>query len=139
MLTYGQPSYLALIGTVASPETLTDDEADTTVSIDCGGIPLITIVGTYTPGATESDNYIEIIVEESIDGTNYYQQMTENISSGTVTMSPQVIHIDGATAETAYPINLHIPLNCKKLKISAREVGKVTNFGTLYLGALLAG
>lgn len=139
MLSYGVQNNETVIGTVASPATLTATYTDNTKTLITGGLSMLTLVGTYTTGAAETSNYISIKIEVSDDDTNFYQTMTASSSSGVTTMYPQTFKVDGAAAGTAYPFNIQFPVAARKVKISVIETGVAANFGTLYMGVLESG
>ena len=138
-LSYGQQSIKAVIGTIASPSTLTNAYAGNTNNFPIGGVSMLTLVGTYTTGATETSNNIDIKVEGSADKTNYYQEMTESAAAGVVTMYPATYKVNGAGSATAYPFRIMVPVADKRIKISIKETGVAANYGTVVMQALMSG
>jgi hypothetical protein len=81
---------------------------------------LLGIEVDFTKGLLTS---MEIKIEVSQDDINYFQQMTETVSGGVVTLEPGVYKID-TTGKHAF--NIH-PIRAKFIKISVKGTGTVTN------------
>jgi len=64
----------------------------------------------------------EFIVQFSDDGTTYFDEIVETVSSGTATAVP-LVHAVGATGKKRYMI----PIKDKYIKVSAKGTGTVTN------------
>lgn len=92
----------------------------------------------YTEGATESSNSIEIKIEVSPDGINFYRIPNETISGGTSTVVVREFTFVGADASTA-TISIGLDIFYKWMRISAKETGVVTNAGSVYCEATLSG
>lgn len=92
----------------------------------------------YTMGATESTNSIELKIEGSPDGVNYYRIPNETVSGGTSTLTAREFTFVGADAAAA-TISIGLDINYKFIKVSAKETGVVTNAGTVYCEATLLG
>ena len=92
----------------------------------------------YTMGATETTNSIEIKVEGSPDGVNYYRIPNESVSGGTSTITRREFTYVGVDA-AATTISIGLDIFYEYMKVSAKETGKVTNFGTVYSEVSLLG
>lgn len=92
----------------------------------------------YTMGATETSNSIEIKVEQSTDGTNYYRIPNEAVSGGVSTLTAREFTFVGTNAAAA-TISIGLDVFYPFIKISGKETGKVTNFGTTYAEITLLG
>lgn len=92
----------------------------------------------YTMGATESTNSIELKIEGSPDGVNFYRIPNETVSGGTSTLTAREFTFVGANAAAA-TISIGLDLFYNYVRVSAKETGVVTNFGTVYCEATLAG
>lgn len=85
----------------------------------------------YTPGATETSNVLDIQIETGNEDDDLYISSSLSDSSGTITVSPASYHITGATGGTEYKRNLSLDISDRVVKVSFKETGVVTNFGTL--------
>ncbi|MCK9371293.1 hypothetical protein M0R04_15375 [Candidatus Dojkabacteria bacterium] len=92
----------------------------------------------YTMGATETSNSIEIKVEGSPDGINFYRIPNDSPSAGTSTLTAREFTFVGTNADAA-TISIGLDIFYKYMRVSAKETGKVTNFGTVYAEATLLG
>lgn len=92
----------------------------------------------YTMGATETSNSIEVKVEGSPDGINFYRIPNESVSSGTSTLTAREFTFVGSDAAAA-TISIGLDIFYEYLKVSAKETGKATNFGTVYGEVTLLG
>lgn len=85
----------------------------------------------YTMGSGETSNSIEFIIETSIDGTNWTRIVNDSSSAGTSTVTQRESTFVGADGALA---SIHVPLNnitAEKIRVSVKETGKATNFGTV--------
>jgi len=85
----------------------------------------------YTKGSLTS---LQIKIEFSIDGTNYVQETSMAVSTGTSTGTPTVHHFAPAGNQNYL---LEIPIACSMIKVSAKGTGTVTS-SSLTLNAVLA-
>lgn len=92
----------------------------------------------YTMGAAESTNSIEIKIEGSPDGINFYRIPNETVSNGTSTLTAREFTFVGADAAAA-TISIGIDIFYRYMKISAKETGVAANAGTIYCEATLLG
>lgn len=128
-------------GTTRTAVTLTDayDVANKTKIFPCEGMSKVNFDVLYTTGSGETSNSIELRIEGSPDGTNFYRIPNESVSGGTSTLTQREFTFVGASAATAYTISIGLDIFYKYLRISAKESGVVTNFGTVYVEATLSG
>lgn len=175
-----------------------------------GGMSKLEMSCLYTAGTGETANSVELKVEGSPDGTNWYRFVNESVSGGTSTLAPREFTIlqsttDGTLNYTAQGANytaglvltggtsaataviesdadagttgtlvlsniagtfvnaetitdsstgtatssgvltsrtgftIPLDISCKQVRISAKESGVASNFGTLYVEATLNG
>lgn len=127
-------------GTTRTPVTLTAayDVANKTKVFETGGYSKLNLDVLYTMGATETSNSIEIRVEGSSDGTNFYRIPNETVSGGTSTLTAREFTFVGTNADVA-TISVGLDIFYKYIKLSVKETGVVTNFGTVYVEGTLSG
>jgi hypothetical protein len=114
------------------------DNAATTKSFATGGMSKLNIDALYTMGATETSNSLEIRVEGSPDGTNFYRIANDTTSGGTSTLTAREFTFVGTNAAAA-TISVGLDIFYKFVKVSFKESGVVTNAGTLYAEITLSG
>ena len=140
-----QPDSSVLIGsksgTTRTSIALTNayDVANKTKSFSTGGMSKINLSILYTTGAGETNNSIELRVDSSSDGTNWYQIPNEAASTGTSTLTQREFTFVGAAAATAYALSLPLDVQDKYMRISVKESGVVANAGTIYIELMVSG
>lgn len=92
----------------------------------------------FTVGAGETANSIELKIEGSPDGVNFYRIPNETVSGGTSTLTAREFTFVGADATTS-TISIGLDIFYHYLRISAKETGVVTNAGSAYVEATLSG
>lgn len=117
----------------------TEGTTKPTKTFDVGGFSKVNLDVLYTTGAAETDNSIEIKLEASVDGTNFYQLTNESASSGTSTLYAREFTFVGASAATAYAFTLGIDIFYEKVRVSCKETGVAANAGTVHIEATLSG
>lgn len=127
-------------GTTRTSVALTDayDVANKTTIFDTGGMSKVNFDVLYTMGATETSNSIELRIEGSPDRTNFYRIPNEAVSAGTSTLTAREFTFVGVNAAAA-TISLGVDIFYKAMRISVKETGVVTNFGTIYIEATVGG
>lgn len=122
-------------------ESTYQSEATTkpTKSFATGGLSKIDFSVNYTTGAGETNNSIEIKLEASPDGTNWYQLTNDSTSSGTSTLYQREFTFVGALAATSYKFSLPIDVFDRYMRVSAKETGVATNKGTVTITATFSG
>lgn len=127
-------------GTTRTSVALTTsyDVANKTKIIPVGGMSKINFDVLYTMGATETSNTIEIRLQGSPDGTNFYRIPNESVSAGTPTLTAREFTFTGTNAAAA-TISIGIDIFYKYLEISVKESGVASNAGTVYVEATLSG
>jgi len=93
----------------------------------------------YTTGAGETSNSIEVKIEESSDGTNFYRIPNDSTSGDTSTITAREFTYVGASAATAYPISIGIDIFYSNIRISVKETGVASNKGTIFADVQLLG
>lgn len=92
----------------------------------------------YTMGATETANSIEVRLEGTNDGTNFYQTMNDSTSAGTSTLTVRQFTYVGVDA-AAVNVNFGLDIAYPRMRIAIKETGVVTNKGTVSVDALISG
>lgn len=113
--------------------------ANKTKIFNTGGFSKVNFDILYTTGADETNNSIEVRLEGSPDGTNFYRLVNESVSDGTSTLKEREFTFVGAAAATAYAISLPVDVVYKYMRISVKESGVAANAGTVYVEATLSG
>lgn len=126
-------------GTTRTAVTLTATYTDNTKTITTGGMAKLDLSFVYTTGTAETNNVINLKVETSSDGTNFYQLVNESVSSGTSTLTQREFQLTGASAATAYSFSLPLDVQDKYMKFSVKETGVATNYGTVYAEVVVSG
>ena len=133
------------IGTVSSPATLTAAYTGNQKALYRRLMPKWHLDISYVPKAAQTNRYVDILVEFSNDGTNYYPLTTVvptvveigDYVSGTDSTTGIPIIVPGdktSTGGTAYKATYDGENVSDWFRISAREDGSA-NFGTLYVRA----
>lgn len=131
------------VGTTRTSWDLTADyqtEGGTkpTKTFEVGGMSKLNLDILYTMGATESANSIELQIEASSDGTNFYRLPNDTTSGDTSTLTRREFTYVGIDAAAA-TISIGLDIFYKYIKVSVQETGKSTNFGTVFIDATLGG
>lgn len=126
-------------GTTRTSTALTTAYTGNTKTIKTAGYSVMVIDVLYTTGSGETNNSIEIKLEDSVDGTNFYQITNESASGGTSTLTAREFTFVGASAATAYAISYRIDISYTFVKLSVKESGVAANAGTIFVEGVLAG
>ena len=123
--------------TVRASAALTASYVGTVVPI--GSENQLTLLVAYTMGATESSNSVEIKLEFSDDNSTWYQETQSSLSGGTDTLV-LLEHSFAATQSAGTYDYFHFttPINAKYVKVSVKETGKASNFGTCAIKGILS-
>lgn len=147
-LNYGNHQVVTIIGTKSGTTRTswaltsayqTEGTTKPTKTFEVGGFSKMNLDILYTTGAAETNNSIEIKLEGSTDGTNFYQLTNESASSGTSILYQREFTFVGASAATAYAFTLGIDTFYKKVRVSCKETGVAANAGSVYIEATLSG
>ena len=92
----------------------------------------------YTMGASETSNSIEIKIEGSPDGVNFYRIPNESVSGGTSTITAREFTFVG-TDGAAGTISIGLDIFYEYMKVWAKETGVASNKGTIYGEVTLLG
>lgn len=92
----------------------------------------------YTMGAAETSNSIELLIEQSSDGVNYYRIPNETVTAGTSTLTAREFTFVGTNAAAA-TISIGLDIFYKYVRVSVKETGVGSNFGTAYVEGTLSG
>lgn len=135
----GRPIIGTKDGTTRTPATLTNAYAGgLSKTFETGGFSKMNLSILYTMGAAETSNSIEVKVEESYDGTNFYRIPNETVSGGTSTLTAREFTFVGTDAGAA-TISIPLDIFYKYVKVSFKETGVAANAGTLYAEVTLSG
>ncbi len=96
---------------------------------------------SYTTGTAESGTSLKFKVEvgqNSADLTEVYQGTALSDSSGTITVNPAEYVIAGGAAATNYKRNVALKITDPVVKVSFKETGVSSNFGTLTVKTLVS-
>lgn len=102
-----------------------------TKTFTCGGYSKLVLDLLYTVGGSETSNSIQIKIEASSDGTNYYEIVNDTTSSGTSTLDQREFTFTGDDG-AATSISLSLDISNKFLKVSIKETGVSANKGTIF-------
>lgn len=116
----------------------TEGSTKPTKTFSTSGFSKLNLDVSYTVGATETNNSIELKLEGSPDGINFYRLANETVSGGTSTLTAREFTFVGADATTS-TISIGIDIFYKFMRVSAKETGVVTNAGSVYCEGTLAG
>jgi len=92
----------------------------------------------YTMGAAETANSIEIQVEGSPDGVNFYRIPNETTNAGTSTLTAREFLFVGANGAAA-TISIGLDIFYEYVRVSAKETGVAAAAGTVYCEVTLLG
>lgn len=146
-LGYTYQNTLVLIGsktgTTRTAVALTTgyDVANKTKSFPTGGISKVNFSISYTTGAAETNNNLDIRVRTSPadDRTNWYQIPNESVSGGVSTLTLREFTFVGASGATEYAFSLPIDVQDEYTEISVKESNVASAAGTVYVEATLSG
>lgn len=129
-----------LTGSYVTQSLATHSTAD---YIETKNVDQITLSGLYTTGSDGTGSSIQIKVEYANPllglpvAADWMQDITESITTGTVTESQGVRSFTGAVAGTAYSIMIPFPISAKFVRFSVKETKAGSVFGTVTLKATL--
>lgn len=127
-------------GTTRTSVALTDsyDVANKTIAFPTGGFSKLNLDVLYTMGSAETSNSIELRLECSPDGTNWYRLPNDSTSAGTSTLTAREFTFVGTNAAAA-TISIGLDIFYKWMKLSVKESGVAANAGTVYVEGTLSG
>ncbi len=133
-------SSVFILGNQTSRVALTDTYADNISNArNIGSAYQIALDIEYTMGAGETANSIEVKIEfanplvNGVDptSTEWYQPTSESTIAGVTTLSPQSYTFSAVSAAATYDrFQIGIIDRSKFMRVSIKETGKATNFGT---------
>lgn len=142
MLNYSSQVTNPIIGTKAgttrTAATLTAAYTGNRKAFEVGGFSKLNLDILYTMGATEAGNTIEVQIESSPDGTNWYALPVEANTNGESTLYARNWKFTGSDAAAA-TISIGLDIFYKHVRVSVKESGVATNAGTVYIEATLSG
>jgi len=146
-LNYPTSTEVVILGTknettkALTPVTLTSALSGNRKEVDgIKGMSKIDIRYSYTTGAAETNNSLNIVVEESSDGVNWFTIANETVSAGSSTLNARTfVNAENTTAANNIKSSIGLDIFYDKLRISCSETGVTTNFGSIYIEASLLG
>lgn len=139
-----------LIGSKTSDGTRTGIELESTYqaesateatkTLEVGGFVNINLDINYVMGASETANSIEVKLEGSPDGINFYP-LAIDVSdgpTGTSTLTAREFKFVGTNGAAA-PISIFLEVGYKFLRASFKETGVAANKGNVYVEVTLSG
>lgn len=125
-------------GTLTRTTLATSYDGSTQKEFNTGGFSHASFAFSYQMGSGETGNSIEVRLEQSPAGDNWYQLTTDSTSSGTSTVSKREFTHTGVDAgESVFDITLDIAY--EKMRIEAKETGVGTNAGSVFTEVTLSG
>lgn len=115
-----------------------ESATEATKTFETGGFTKLTLDVSYTMGASETGNSIQVKLEGSPDRTNWYRLSNEEASSGTSTLSQREFTFTGTNGGTA-TISIILDIGYKYMRVSCKETGVTTNKGNVYVENTLSG
>ncbi len=128
-------------GTTRTPVTLTasyETSGTNLKTIKTAGFVKMNLDFLYTMGAAETSNTLDIKVEGSPDGVNFYRLPTDTTSGGTSTLAAREWTFTGVNADVA-TISIGLDIYYKWTRVSVKEGGVSSAFGTVFCDATLCG
>lgn len=95
---------------------------------------------SYTSGTSESNNSINILVEESSDRVNWFKIANESVSAGTSTLTARTfVNADNTGGATNILGSLGLDIFYDNIRVSVSETGEAAVFGTVYMEGTILG
>lgn len=114
------------------------DSAISVVIIPTGGMSKLNLSLLYTMASGETSNTIEIRVESSSDGTNFYRIPNDTTSGDTSTLTRREFvyaGVDGVASSLSLPLDIADEF----YRFAFKETGSVGTAGTLFVEVMLSG
>lgn len=144
-LYYESQQIVPVIGTKSSTNTRTSvaltnayDNAATTKIVEVGGYSKVDFAILYTMGASETGNSIEVRVDQSPDGVNFYRIPNETVSGGSSVLSAREFSFVGTNGTTS-TISIGLDIFYKYVRVSFKETGVASNAGSVFCEGTLSG
>ena len=116
-----------------------ESTTEATTVFETGGFSRIEFAILYTMGGSETANSIQIILEWSPDGTNFYRLPNDSTSGATSTITEREFTYLGTTDAGNSEIVFGIDIAYDLMRISIKESGVGANKGSVFVEALLSG
>lgn len=131
------------VGTTRTAAALTTAYTGNNKVFHTAGYSELVVDISYTTGSGETNNSIEIKLEDSAekvsDAVNFYQLTNESASAGTSTITQREFTFVGAAAATTYNLSYRIDISYPTMKLSVKESGVAANAGTIFVEGTLSG
>lgn len=98
----------------------------------------LTLMFEYQVGTGETNNILQIQIENGPSDDDLYISTAATVSSGVVTLEAMNFQFTGANATAPYKYAFPVEISDRVLRISVAESGVVTNFGTVSIKAFLS-
>lgn len=115
----------------------TTEETQATKSFKTGGFAKLDLAINYTMGAAETANSIEVKIEQSPDGINWYRLPIDTVTTVSTILNREWTHV-GVNA-AADPFSIILDIAYQYVRVSCKESGVAANKGTVYVEATLSG
>ena len=147
-LYYATQTTFQLIGTISGTTRTAieientyqaESTTEATKTFDTGGYTRVDFNILYTMGGSETANSIQVILETTIDGTNFYRLPNDSTSGATSTITEREFTYLGTTDGGNSELTLGVDIAYKAMRISIKESGVSSNKGSVYVEALLSG
>lgn len=120
--------------TAFSAVTLTSAYTGNRHVFDAAGFQKLSIDLNYAMGGAETGNTMELLVEHSPDGgTNWYKLVIDTTSTSTSVITPREWQM------APEKLNVIIDIAYKKMRLSLKETGVASNYGTATVAYTLSG
>lgn len=124
--------------TITTEELETTYHADVQKAFETGGFSRAEFAIQYTMGSAETSNSIEMKLEQSPDGTNWFRLPNDSTSGGTSTITRREFTYVGENATDSF-ITIGIDIAYKNMRVNFKETGVAANKGGVYCEVLLSG
>ena len=112
---------------------------EATKTFETGGYSRVEFAILYSMGASETANSIQIRLEWSTDGTNFYRLPNDSTSGATSTITEREFTYLGTTDGGNSEVAIGIDIAYNIMRIAFKESGVSSNKGSVYVEALLSG
>lgn len=116
-----------------------ESTTEATKTFETGGYSRIEFNILYTMGGSETSNTIQIRLENTIDGTNFYRLPNDSTSGATSTITEREFTYAGTTDAGNSEVTIGFDIAYTKMRIAIKEGGVGSNKGSVYVEALLSG
>lgn len=143
-LSYPSQPVIQVLGTksstnVLTPVALTTTASDNRKALETGGFAKYDLAIRLTTGSGETATKLLVELEQSPDGTNWYNIPSVSDTNGTSTVYTRTFEFTAGAAATTYSIGFGIDIWYKYVRVSFRTSGVVANQPTASAQVTLSG